>query len=322
MRSDVPPRFPSRRAVLVGGGAALALSAGGCAMIPSPSQIEAQNPPVGSFVEADGLRIHYVEMGPPDAIPVVLVHGATGNLNDMTFDLAPRLADRFRVIAFDRPGLGWSQRPEKEGWRPAVQTAILRVAAARLGVERPVVVGHSWGGAVATAWALQDPTIRGAAILAGASMPWSDGDDWLTPLKTSSAAAWVGASVFRLMADGDGGASAAARIFRPQPVPEGYLAHLQPELLLRPETFRNNTEDIQRLDGALARQSQGYPQMVPPLEILHGEADRIVSPQIHSAALAQVVPHARLELLPGVGHMLHHVDPGRVTAAVERLAAK
>ena len=62
--------------------------------------------------------------------------------------------------------------------------------------------------------------------------------------------------------------------------------------------------------------------MVPPLEILHGEADRIVSPQIHSAALAQVVPHARLELLPGVGHMLHHVDPGRVTAAVERLAAK
>ncbi len=312
----------TRRAVLLGGGAALALSAGGCAVIPSPSRIEAQNPPVGRFVEAAGLRIHYVEMGPPSGVPVVLVHGATGNLNDMTFDLAPRLAAAgLRAIAFDRPGLGWSERAPREGWRPAVQTEVLREAAARLGVERPVVLGHSWGGAVATAWALQDPSIRGAVVLAGATMPWSDGDDWLTWLKTSRPAAWVGAGVFKLMAEKDGGASAAARIFRPQPAPEGYLDHLQPELLLRPETFRHNTEDIERLDGALARQSQAYAGLVPPLEIVHGLADGIVSPQVHSVALAGIAPRSDLTLLPGVGHMPHHAQPGMAFRAVERLAA-
>ncbi|SFI67094.1 alpha/beta fold hydrolase [Albimonas pacifica] len=290
-------------------------------MIPSPSRIEAQNPPVGRFVEAQGLRVHYVEMGPPDGVPVVLVHGATGNLNDMTFDLAPRLAGAgLRAIAFDRPGLGWSERPAREGWRPAVQTAVLREAAARLGVARPVVLGHSWGGAVATAWALQDPGIRGAVVISGATMPWSDGDDWLTGLKTSKAAAWVGAGVFRLMAERDGGASAAARIFRPQQPPEGYLDHLQPELVLRPETFRNNTEDIERLDGALAVQSRAYPDLVPPLEILHGLADEIVSAQIHSVALAELAPRSELTLLTGVGHMPHHDDPERVCRSVERLA--
>lgn len=317
MRSDL---FPTRRAVLLGGTAALALT-GGCAVIPSPSRIEAQNPPAGRFVEARGLRVHYVEMGPPDGVPVALVHGATGNLNDMTFELAPRLAAAgFRAIAFDRPGLGWSQRPAHRGWDPAVQTRILREAAARLGVERPVVLGHSWGGAVATAWALQDPSIRGAVVLAGATMPWSDGDDWLTWLKTSTVAAWVGAGVFRLVAERDGGAGAAARIFRPQPVPEGYLAHLQPELVLRPETFRNNTEDIERLDGALAQQSKGYPTLQPRLVILHGLADRIVSPQIHSVALSELAPRAELTLMPGVGHMPHHADPSRVQRAVESLA--
>lgn len=314
------PSTLTRRALLLGGTAALGALAGGCAVIPSPSRIEARNPPVGRFVEAAGLRIHYVEMGPPEAPPVVLVHGATGNLNDMTFDLAPRLAERHRVIAFDRPGLGWSERPAKEGWRPMVQTAVLREAAARLGVESPVVLGHSWGGAVATAWALQDPGIRGAVVVSGATMPWSDGDDWLTWLKTSAPAAWLGATIFGLWAERDGGASAAARIFRPQPVPEGYLAHLQPELLLRPDTFRHNTEDIERLDGELAELSRGYPGLQPPLEIVHGLADPIVSAQVHSEALAQIAPRARLALLAGVGHMPHHDDPQVVIRRVASLS--
>lgn len=314
-----PSRGPSRRALLAGGAAAAVLGLGGCAMIPSRARIEAENPPVGAFVTAKGLRVHHVALGRADAPPVVLIHGATGNLNDMTFDLGPRLAERYRVLAFDRPGLGWSERPAREGWRPAVQAAILREAAARLGAERPVVVGHSWGGAVAAAWALQAPDIPGAVIVSGATMPWGAGDAWWTPLKTSAPAAWLGATALRAAALDDGGASAAARIFRPEAVPRGYLAHLQPELLLRPASFRHNLEDIERLDGALAAQARDYPELRPRLQILHAEDDGIVSAQVHAQGLAMVAPRIDLALFGKGGHMLHHARPEAVEAAVDRV---
>ncbi len=84
---------------------------------------------------------------------MILIHGASGNTRDFTFDLAKRLDDRYRVIAFDRPGLGWSDSAGDAGVSPLVQADILRAAADQLGVRNPIVVGHSYGGAVAMAWA-------------------------------------------------------------------------------------------------------------------------------------------------------------------------
>src|SRR6056297_93645 len=142
-------------ALLAATGALLAACVGAT---PSEGEIERDNPPRGKFVQVEGLRVHYVAMGPEDGPGAVLIHGATGNLNDMTFDLAPRLAERgMRVVAFDRPGLGYTERPETQGWKPAVQARILREAADRLGLTRPVVAGHSWGAAVALAWAASAP---------------------------------------------------------------------------------------------------------------------------------------------------------------------
>ena len=140
-------------------------------MIPSSNRIEAENPPTGRFVTSEGLRIHYVALGPddPDAPTAILIHGATGNLNDMTFDLGPRLAAQgVRVICFDRPGLGHSERAPVEGWLPSTQARVLEGASQALGLRRAVLIGHSWGGAVALAWAIATPArALGAVIFAG-----------------------------------------------------------------------------------------------------------------------------------------------------------
>lgn len=313
----MPPRI-LRRAFLAGGGAFAALALSACTL-PAPRRIEAANPPRGRFLTVEGLEVHYAAMGPEDAPPVVLLHGATGNLNDMTFKLAPRLARDHRVVAFDRPGLGYSQRPPEQGWRPETQARILREAARALGVERPVILGHSWGAAAALAWALQEAP-RGLVLVSGATRPWGGGPGLLTPLKTSAPVTTMTASLLYAWAMRDGGRAAAARIFRPQAVPEGYLDHLQPELIARPASFRANTEDIERLDPALAEMAEAYPALDAPAEILHGEADAITSPRIHSVELAQILPRARLRLFEGVGHMLHHARPEATAAAVRRLA--
>lgn len=309
---------------MLGGGALLALGGlGACAAArPGLAAIEAAFPPRGRFVEVEGLRVHYVEMGPEEGQPVVLIHGASGNLNDMTFDLAPRLAGRFRVVSIDRPGLGYTQRPARDGWDPMVQARLLRGAADALGLSRPVVVGHSWGAAVAVGWALSAPEgVAGVVSVSGATMPWGDGDGALTPVITSQAAAAVGVGILRLSTLRDQGRGAARRIFRPQPLPDGYLEHLQPELILRTESFRANVEDIQRLDGALARMAARHGDLRLPVAVLHGAADKITGAALHAEAFASRLPDSRVELFEGVGHMLHHARPESVVAAVERLVA-
>jgi len=308
-------------ALLAATGALLAACVGAT---PSEGEIERDNPPRGKFVQVEGLRVHYVAMGPEDGPGAVLIHGATGNLNDMTFDLAPRLAERgMRVVAFDRPGLGYTERPETQGWKPAVQARILREAADRLGLTRPVVAGHSWGAAVALAWAASAPgATAGAVVISGATMPWREGGDTtFTPIVTSRPAAFLGASLLQAFTLRDGGRSAAGRIFAPQSVPEGYLDHLQAELILRTESFRANTEDIQKLNGALIEQAKAYPTLDVPVRILHGRADEVTPARVHASGLADALPQAELSLFEGVGHMLHHARPKAVADAVEALAA-
>src|SRR3569833_3480657 len=119
----------------------------------SARRIERAHPPAGRFVEVDGGRLHLLELGPADATPVVLLHGATGNLNDMRVALGDRLAARYRVILIDRPGHGWSDRPDGSAdASPARQAALLHQALQRNGISRAIMVGHSWSGALATAY--------------------------------------------------------------------------------------------------------------------------------------------------------------------------
>ena len=150
--------------------------------------IERQHPPAGRFVDVAGGRLHVLELGTQnDGVPIMLLHGASGNLHDMRLSLGERLARRHRVILIDRPGHGWSERPGgDEDASPSRQAALLAQALDGLGVKRAIVTGHSYAGAIVTAFALAFPErVAGLVLLAPATHPWPGGVAWFYTLASS-----------------------------------------------------------------------------------------------------------------------------------------
>ncbi len=304
----------------------LASVAAGAAVVPwqaarREARAEATHPPQGRFIDVDGVRVHAVEMGAgPD---VVLIHGASGNARDMTFRLAPALADRYRVIAFDRPGLGYTDDINPAGATIAEQADLLSRAAARIGAERPVVVGQSYGGAVALAWAVHRPDALSALVpVAAASTPWDTPLDpfyrvTASPLGQRLAVPVLTALVTRRRVERE-----IAAVFAPQPVPEGYADHFGPGLTLRRETLRANARQRANILREIIEQAPRYPDIRVPTEIVHGTADTTVDLELHSETLARRIPGAVLTRLPGIGHMPQHVATAEVAAAIDRAAAR
>lgn len=280
---------------------------------------EAAWPPTGRFVTVAGRRVHADVRGSgPD---VVLIHGAGGNLRDFTFDLAGRLATRFRVTAFDRPGLGFSDDLGQAGSSPLAQAIHLQKAAALLGVRAPVVLGHSYGGAVAMGWALADPVnTQGVVLVSAATLPWEGGlDTWY-----HVTGGWIGGAALvplltAFVPEARTGAALEA-IFAPDPVPAGYGAHVGPGLTLRRASLRANGRQVLALKAQLRGMAPDYPRLTMPFEVIHGTADRTVLARVHSIPLSRILPEARLTLIEGAGHMPHHSHAGTVVAAVARLA--
>jgi pimeloyl-ACP methyl ester carboxylesterase len=282
---------------------------------------EAAFPPEGRIMTVDGTRVHCLIRGSgPD---LVLIHGASGNLRDMSFALIDRLARDYRVIAFDRPGLGHSARLGRRGASIGGQAALLRRAAAKLGVTRPVVMGQSYGGAVALAWAVDAPESLAALVLVSApAYPWPGGLPWLYkitahpllgPLAVPALAAWVPEAYLD---------RAVAGVFAPQAEPPGYARHIGAALTLRAATLRENALQRASLKAELAALSQRYDRLRMPVEILHGGADATVGLAIHSEPLARALPAAHLQILDGIGHMPHHSRPGAVVEAIHRAARR
>lgn len=281
-------------------------------------------PPRGCFVRAVDTNLHYVEMGPacPQGAPIVLVHGASGNLGDMVASIMPELAKRHRVIAFDRPGHGWSERPQiSDIADPAVQARVLHAAIAKLGIERPVLLGHSWGGALATAYALAFPSdLSGLVVLSGATHVWEGKVAWYHRL--TERRFFGPLFLHTLMAPGgrmlmNAGVSGN---FAPDEVPRGYAARIGLPLLFRPDNFRFNSIDSSKLRSYLACQSRQYAAIKVPTIIITGNRDQTVWAKLHSYALHDQVAGSELIKLVGVGHMPHHVRPDIVVDALGRLA--
>jgi pimeloyl-ACP methyl ester carboxylesterase len=291
---------------------------GGCA----GASAEQAYPPLGDFVEVDGLRVHWLAKG--EGPPVVLLHGASGNLRDFSFSLMDRIAAAgLRAIAFDRPGLGYTERPAERGWEPGVQAAMLRKAAAKLGVERAVIVGHSWGAAPALAWALDAPeSVVGVVTLAGATYPWGGDAGLLYRLGATPVVSQATSFAARLYVDQDNPDAVLEGVFAPNAPPPGYARHIGVALALRPKSFRANAEDLDHLNDALAEQAPRYSGLKVPVEALHGTADKTVWASVHSEPLARDAPDGRLTLLEDVGHMPHHVDEDAALAAIARLAER
>lgn len=317
---------------------ALALGLGAlltsCTATQRAARIEAAFPPIGDFVAVAGGRVHYVQAGSgPD---VILLHGAGGNLRDYSFSLMDELRGRYRVTAFDRPGLGYTDRVPgidtgpfaTDGDSPAAQVAMLREASQALGITDPVVVGHSFGGIVAMAWATtgltqDDPTNAAAVVsFAGVSMPWPGDLGTYYTVNGSALGGGLLVPVISALVPRSTVASAVTETFDPQSPPPGYIDYLGGELALRKTTFRANARQVNTLRPYVVDMTQDYPQLTLPIEIVHGTADTTVPIHVHADELIKIAPTADLVRLDGIGHQPHHSAPDAAIAAIDRAAAR
>ncbi|MEO1239207.1 MAG: alpha/beta hydrolase, partial [Pseudomonadota bacterium] len=288
-------------------------------------QAEAAHPPTGAFVEVDGARIHYVEMG--SGPTVVLLHGAFGSLRDYTYALMPQLADRYRVIAFDRPGLGYSDPLypgvlSAKAESPAEQARVLAAAAAQLGVEKPLVVGHSFGGIVAYAWALDhDPAA--VVSLAGVALPWPGDLGWIYTVNGTVAGGALVAPLISALTPRARIDSGLTSTFAPHPMPDGYDSHIGPYMPLRLGAFRANAKQVNWLRPHVVQMEARYgTHLTLPVEIVHGALDDTVPIAVHSGPLSARFDNVRLTVLEDAGHMPQHSNPDAVIAAIDRAAAR
>jgi pimeloyl-ACP methyl ester carboxylesterase len=303
------------------------LGAGGVLTLLEAARIEAAHPAAGRFVAVEGGRLHVLELGPSgreEQLPIVLVHGASGNLNDLRLGLGDRLARNRRVILVDRPGHGWSDRPGGTAdASPARQAALIMEALDRMGVDRFVLLGHSLGGAVASALALTWPhRLAGLVLLAPVTHPWEGGLNWYnvilsTPVIGRLFAHTMAVPLSFLLLDGG-----VASVFAPQAAPADYVRRAAIRLLLRPAQFVANAQDIAALKAFVTAQFPRYREIGVPTVVVTGSDDSTVAPNLHARAFAAAVPHARLVMLAGVGHMPHHASADRVVAAVEQLPVR
>jgi pimeloyl-ACP methyl ester carboxylesterase len=286
--------------------------------------IERAHPPLGRFVEVEGGRLHIVELGVADAPPVVLLHGASGNLRDPKLALGDLLAGQHRVILIDRPGHGWSER---HGGRadasPARQAKLIHLALEKIGVRRAIVVGHSWSGALATAYALEYPQhVAGLLLLAPVTHPWPGGVAWYHHV---IAAPVIGSAFVRTLAYPIGKmliGPGVRSVFAPQEPPADYLEKTGGELVLRPAELAANAQDILGLKAFVTAQASRYSAIEAPTVIISGDTDDVVSVDIHSRAIAAMVPRGKLIVLPGVGHMVQFAATSQIVEAVAELAGK
>lgn len=289
------------------------------------SRARQSHPPEGQFLQVAGRRIHAVEMGQPagSAPDVVLIHGSNGSTRDMSFRLAPALADRYRVLMLDRPGLGYSDPIAKTPASLRNQASYLCTAAQMIGVERPIVLGQSYGGGVALAWALQHPDSLSALVsVSGVSHPWDGSLDLFYRLTASWPGQYLLVPMITAFVPDQTIRRSLVDVFAPQPVPEGYVDHLGIGLTLRSGSLRANARQRAQLFEDIKRQSEHYGRITAPAELIHGEADTTVGLKIHAERLAADLPNANLTVLPGVGHMPHHVATDEVVGAVDRAAMR
>jgi pimeloyl-ACP methyl ester carboxylesterase len=291
------------------------------------ARLERAHRPAGRFVPVAGGRLHVVDLAPAspaDGLPVVLLHGASGNLEDERITLGRALAARRRVILIDRPGHGFSDRPGgKADASPARQAALVAQALAAMGIDRMIVLGHSWAGAVATALALDFPErVAGLLLLAPVTHPWRGGISWYNTLAATPVIGRLFVQALALPLGMLMIRSGVAGVFAPQRPPSDYMRLAAVRLVLRPAEFIANAQDMAVLKAFVTAQVPRYRAITAPTVVLAGDCDTIVSADIHARAVAALIPGAKLVVLEGIGHMPHHVAADEIVAAIDALEAQ
>jgi pimeloyl-ACP methyl ester carboxylesterase len=288
--------------------------------------IERRYPVRGQAIKVDDATINLVDIGvdDPDRPPLLLIHGASSNLEAMRHPLGDLLAAQgHRVLLVDRPGHGWSRRTHIEDSTPAIQARMLNQALGKIGVETVILVVHSWSGALGARMALDFPErVAGLVMLAPVTHPWRGGVGRYNKVVTTPLLGPLLAHTITLplgLALLDPGARG---VFLPQPMPEDFVDRSATALLLRPREFLANAHDLVTLKLAVMEQMQRYGDIRCPVTVISGEADRTVFTDVHSRPFAKVVAQTRLIVLPDLGHMVQNAAPDLVAAEVSRMVAE
>lgn len=301
-------------------GTGIALAATAIAVHQKTRRAERRNPPIGEFVGADGVRLHYVRRGRGQH-SVVFIHGNGSMVEEVSASgLLDAVAQRREVFAFDRPGFGHSNRPRDRTWTPQAQATVLLEAFTKLGVEQPIIVGHSWGTLVALAMALDHPKrVAGLVLVSGYYYPTARADVAVFSTPAIPILGDVMNYTVSPILSGVLLAKLIRKLFRPAPVPHRFKARVPRSMMLRPSQIRASAEDTALMVPAAAAMHGRYSGIQLPVTIIAGAGDRIVDPREHAGRLHREVPHSHILLLPGEGHMVHHGAVGLVAAAIETI---
>jgi pimeloyl-ACP methyl ester carboxylesterase len=301
---------------------AVATAAAAAATYARAKRAERRYPPTGRIVDVGGIGVHVHVAG--EGPPLVLLNGNGTMVHDWIISgLVDRLARRYRVIAIDRPGYGYSERPHGRFWTARAQADLLRRTLARLGVERPVVLGHSWGTLVALALALDHPeAVRGLVLLSGYYFPTGRLDVWAfappaIPVVGDLMRYTVSPALGRMIAP-----KLIARMFEPLPVPRRFATRFPLDLALRPWAIRASAEDSALMVPGAAGLHERYRELDLPVAILSGAADRVINPKRQAVRLADRIADSELTLVPGVGHMIHYAAQDEIAHAVGRVSSR
>lgn len=281
-------------------------------------RVELGMPPEGSFVTVMGNRIHYIEQGSgPDTI--LLIHGLSGVAQNFGYGVIDTLAKTHRVVAIDRPGSGYSERPSRSSASLAVQADVVAGVIEALQLGKPLLVGHSLGGAVSLATALRHPDkVSGLALVAPLThMPSKVSDafngfairqPWLRTLIGWTLAVPVSIRKREQIMD---------IVFGPEPVPADFPIRGGGVLGMRPSHFIAASTDMTALDAVLPLMQLRYDDLDLPIGVLYGRQDRILDPQEQGQALADRLATVELELIDG-GHMLPITQPDVTIEFIQR----
>lgn len=301
----------------VAAAAAATLAASWAVVRYKTAQVEREHPPEGEFVTVDGVRLHYFSKGQGPV--VVLLHGngvlAEDYRNAGLFDL---LAQDHRVIAFDRPGFGYSERPRGTLWTPEAQAALIGAALEQLNVPRAVILAHSWATLVALAMAAQRPQQVAGLVLASGYYYPSVRLDVLTAtpaipvigdLLRYTISPLLGRLMWPLL---------VKKTFTPSAVPDSFR-RMPPWMALRPGQLRAEAEETAMMIPGAAALRHHYPALRMPVAILAGDGDAIAKASSNSERLHKDIGHSELTLLRGEGHMIQHLAQHTLANAVRRI---
>jgi len=279
-------------------------------------------PAQGHMIEVTGAALNVLDIGPRDsgAPPIVMIHGASSNLEAMRHPLGDLLARNHRVILIDRPGHGWSTRTHLADSTPAIQGKMIEEALDKLGVGKAIFVVHSWAGALGARMALDYPErVAGLVMLAPVAYPWRGGVGWYNKVVTMPVIGPLLAYTITLPLGYFLTEPGARGVFLPQVMPDGFVEATATPLLLRPREFLANAWDLVTLKAAVVEQAAHYRDIKAPAVVISGDADKTVWTNIHSRPFVAAVPNAKLIILPGVGHMVAYAAPDLIVHEIDAL---